>query len=108
MSNEPEIPCIEFIKRAPGQFALYGELSFFTVTDALLKASRLFNKQESQLVIDLSGLTRVDSAGLAVLLEWMVLARAESQQIRFANLPGQLLGIARVSGVDRLLLHNNS
>ena len=53
--------------------------------------------------MNLGEVTRVDSAGLALLLEWLRLARSEGRAMRFTALPDKLLAIARLSGVDGLL-----
>jgi phospholipid transport system transporter-binding protein len=85
-----------------GKFALAGVLGFSTVT-ALLKRSReLFDGQQT-LAIDLKGVTQADSAGLALLLEWLSLARSSSRQIEFLNLPEQIRALARISEVETLL-----
>lgn len=55
------------------------------------------------LVIDLKDVTRTDSAGLALLLEWMTLARKKELQIHFRNLPAQLWDIAKVSDLEGII-----
>ena len=46
----------------------------------------------------------MDSAGLALLLEWLRWGRSERRAVAFQNLPEKLVAIARLSGVDELLL----
>ncbi len=53
--------------------------------------------------IDLSELQQVDSAGLALLLEWQAQARAAGRQIEFANPPESLRVLAELSQADTLL-----
>ena len=55
------------------------------------------------LVIDCQGVTVSDSAGLAVLLDWLALARAQGHSLRFAHLPQGLAALARISEVNELL-----
>ena len=87
-----------------GHFAISGELGFDTV-NGLLQQSRdtLFADASARLELELGGVTRVDSAGLALLIEWMRMARSGNQAIYFHNLPEQLLAIARAGEVDSLL-----
>lgn len=87
-----------------GRFQVSGELSFSTV-NAVLAQSRetLFAHPAGQLELDLGGVTRVDSAGLALLIQWMRMARAANCEIRFHRLPEQLLAIARAGELDGLL-----
>jgi phospholipid transport system transporter-binding protein len=64
----------------------------------VLEASRA-----TSLVIDCAGVSRADSAGLAVLLDWLGWARRKSRTIRPENLPQSLVAIAKISEVDGLL-----
>jgi phospholipid transport system transporter-binding protein len=53
--------------------------------------------------VDLSGVTHADSAGVALLIEWVAALRDTGREIRFSAIPGQVLAIARLSGVDEFL-----
>ncbi|MDH5446922.1 MAG: STAS domain-containing protein [Gammaproteobacteria bacterium] len=86
-----------------GQLAVEGELSKFTVPSIMKQGHNLINNANQNLAIDLKGVTRTDSAGLALLLEWMTLASKKDLQIHFKNLPSQLLKIAKVSDLDVIL-----
>lgn len=81
---------------------LSGELSFHTVPDLWRQTRELF-KGCPTLTIDLSGVERSDSAGLALLVEWMREAARCGTELRFVNMPTQMLAIARVSSLDRIL-----
>jgi len=85
-----------------GYFRLVGELSFDTVPNLVERGEELFDGSPV-LCIDLSGVDRADSAGLALLIEWTRSAREEGKQIRFVNIPAQMRDIARVSGLDNVL-----
>jgi phospholipid transport system transporter-binding protein len=79
-----------------------GELTFQTVPDHWRKSADLFGGN-SAFTIDLSGVTRADSAGLALLIGWIRRAKQESKSIYFKNIPANLVAIARVTGVDAIL-----
>ncbi len=53
-------------------------------------------------VIDLRDVSDVDSAGLAVLIEWLAQARARGTRLEFTNLPPALRSLAKLSGVEFL------
>ncbi len=53
--------------------------------------------------VDLREVERSDSAGVALLVAWMRSARQAQRDIRFLNMPSQMLNIARVSGLDAIL-----
>lgn len=85
-----------------GRLALEGELNFATVTRLLGEAQRLFEQSE-EIHIDLQAISRSDSAGLALLVEWMRNAQQLGKPIQFLNIPPQMLAIARVSSLDQVL-----
>jgi phospholipid transport system transporter-binding protein len=91
----------------PGQLALSGPLVFSTASE-LLDVSRGMFAGSSEISIDLGGVTKVDSAGLALLLEWLRWGWAEKRTVRFTALPEKLLAIARLSGVEEMLVTGNS
>ena len=87
---------------APEHFILRGELSFSTVMD-LLRDSAALLWRNSSVTLDLAGVTRTDSAGLALLVEWIRIARQRGKTIRFCNIPEQLMAVAQVAGLGELL-----
>ncbi len=88
--------------RGGGRFSVIGALNFESTPD-LYQCSRAQFKDATQILIDLSGVTQADSAGLALLIEWMRWARANNHQIGFENSPAQLVALARISDIDELL-----
>lgn len=91
-----------FEERGSGKFAVEGELSFATA-NTILKSSENQLAQYSNLEIDLSGVERTDSAGLALLLEWKAQAEARKASIKFVGLPDNLLAIAKTTEVVDLI-----
>jgi len=82
-------------------WSLSGELSFATVTVLLTEFERSSNLPQ---VIDLKDVTRTDSAGLALLIEF--LKQSQKSSLAFQNIPKQVLNLAAVSGVQEMLLHS--
>jgi phospholipid transport system transporter-binding protein len=54
--------------------------------------------------IDLGGVTRMDSAGLALLLEFLRAVPARQGKAEFINIPEQSLELIRVSGLEAVFL----
>jgi phospholipid transport system transporter-binding protein len=87
-----------------GRVVVTGELTFGTAREArkigilVLESSRA-----DRIVIDCSAVTRADSAGLAVLLDWLAWGRRRSKPLSLQNLPASLIAIARISEVDGFL-----
>ncbi len=97
---------IELRPTADGGLAVVGELTFKTARSACaVGAGALRALTHTQRVpIDCAGVERVDSAGVAVLIEWLRLARRSGKDIQYINLPANVLAIARISELDKLLL----
>lgn len=87
---------------ARGQARVEGALDFDTLMP-LLAAGEALLRRPGALRIDLGGVTTANSAGLALLLEWLDLARARGIDLRFLNLPDALLRIAALSNLGELL-----
>lgn len=79
-----------------------GVLSFESVPALSEQAEALFDGQ-SRVEIDLNDVQRSDSAGVALLVEWMGQAQRRAVEIRYLNVPAQMLAIARVSSLDQIL-----
>jgi phospholipid transport system transporter-binding protein len=83
--------------------ALTGELSFATVVPALEGLRADVASGQGALELDLAGVTRVDSAGVALLLELARSARAAGRELRLVKPPEQLRRLADFFGVAPLL-----
>ncbi len=53
--------------------------------------------------IDLAGVARADSAGLALLLEWSLAARDAGRALSYRNIPPAIASLAGMSDVEELL-----
>ncbi|HEX9625406.1 MAG TPA: STAS domain-containing protein [Acidiferrobacterales bacterium] len=80
-----------------------GALSFDSVT-ALLAGSRGWFAPGADVVIDLAGVTQADSAGVALMVEWLRLARRAGGRAEFRNVPAQVRNLIAVSGLGEALL----
>ena len=86
----------------PGRFELSGDIGFADAARLLAEGDAAFGKQP-EAVVDLSKVARVDSAGLALLLEWSLSARAAGRSLGYRNVPPALASLARISDVAELL-----
>jgi len=89
-------------RREDGCFVLNGALTFKTVPVIWRQGLDLFSEAPS-LLLDLSGVIRSDSAGVALLIEWMRFARSKNKPISYINMPSQMLAIVRASSLDTIL-----
>ncbi len=79
-----------------------GLLHFTTVTALLETGSEAINGGRAA-VIDLAGVQDSDSSGLALLIEWLSVAKAAGRGLRYENIPAQLHQLAHLSDVEELL-----
>ena len=78
-----------------GRVVVTGELTFATARDARqLGMLVLESSRAERIVIDCARVTRADSAGLAVLLDWLAWGRRKSRPLSLQNLPA-------IAGGDR-------
>jgi phospholipid transport system transporter-binding protein len=85
-----------------GRFRVSGVLDASTAGDVLEQSESRFS-QASDIDVDLGGVGESDSAGLALLIEWLRAARQAGKKIHFANVPPQIEALARISEVEDLL-----
>jgi phospholipid transport system transporter-binding protein len=92
------------IATGPGSLSAHGPLTFTSARRACeLGIDALARASGSKLEIDCRGVTLSDSAGLAVLLEWLGVAKRTGRSLRYTQLPAGLLSLARISAADQLL-----
>jgi phospholipid transport system transporter-binding protein len=78
---------------------LEGELSFATVPRLLQRADSLLDGG----VLDLSRVSRVDSAGLALLLELSRRSRSRGTRLGIRGMNPQILSLTGFFGLDKVL-----
>nr|VFK26193.1 MAG: phospholipid transport system transporter-binding protein [Candidatus Kentron sp. MB]VFK30844.1 MAG: phospholipid transport system transporter-binding protein [Candidatus Kentron sp. MB]VFK75261.1 MAG: phospholipid transport system transporter-binding protein [Candidatus Kentron sp. MB] len=85
-----------------GEFSLSGALTFVSVSNLWRKKKTYFAKS-NRIVLDLGKVIHSDSAGLALLVEWLHQAEIRNAIIEFRNIPQQMLSLARTAGIESLL-----
>jgi phospholipid transport system transporter-binding protein len=78
-----------------------GPITMGNVTAVLAESSKLF--ASSNLLVDLAGVTEVDSAAVSLLLEWRREAAKANRRINYANVPANLKSLAELYGVSHLI-----
>jgi phospholipid transport system transporter-binding protein len=87
----------------PERLRASGELDFATAA-AALEAGLALIATGPRWTVDLAGITAGDSAGVAVLVEWLSAAAARHASLSFESVPSQMLAIARISDLENLLV----
>lgn len=100
------------------QLSLVGDLKFYNVMSAYADSIKLLNtlvtndtskgyQSRPEVIIDFSHVKSSDSSGLALLIEWIKLAKQKQFSVRFTNLSDDIISIARVAGIDKLITNKN-
>lgn len=85
-----------------GRYRVEGPLNYLTAPEILEDSEEKFESYAA-IEVDLGGVTDTDSAGLAVLLEWVNWAKNYVREIRFVNVPSQIEALADISEVDEFI-----
>ena len=93
------MPKLLLTEQAPGQYTLEGCLTFASIDKQTPKSFK-FLKGIDSICIDLAKVEATDSAGLALMIEWIRLSRMNRIRLSFKNIPAQLLALAKLSGFD--------
>jgi phospholipid transport system transporter-binding protein len=90
-----------------GVLTVRGVLNFDSVPEVYAQSAAWVQKCEGAITIDLKDVERADSAGLALLVEWLHLARAKNRELKFTNVPEQVRSLIRVNGLNKALRVDN-
>jgi phospholipid transport system transporter-binding protein len=92
----------ELVDNGGGKFSLNGHMTFDTAGEILRESEEPFEKY-TRIEVALDGVTETDSAGLALLLEWITWANHTVREITFTGVPEIINAIARTTEVENLL-----
>ncbi|MEM7765659.1 MAG: STAS domain-containing protein [Pseudomonadota bacterium] len=102
MARDRDSESVVLSDEGDGHFAIKGELTFDTVGRLLDDGQKRF-EEHSRITVDLAEVADADSAGLALLLEWVTWANHTVREINYLNVPQRVTNIASISEVDGLL-----
>jgi phospholipid transport system transporter-binding protein len=86
-----------------GVFRVRGALGFSTVAGLWAEGLPLFRRVSGACELDVSGVERVDSAGVALLVEWMRLARERGAVMRITGAPPAMKDLIQLADLQDLL-----
>lgn len=93
------MPLLSLTEQAPGYYTVEGSMTFASIDKKTLKSFKFLKGMDS-IRIDLAKVEATDSAGLALMIEWIKLSRLSRIRLSFMNIPEQLLALAKLSGLD--------
>ena len=80
-----------------------GDMTFATVPGLIGEVGAICMNASEHLDVDLEGVGRADSAGLALLIEWVRSAHRAGKTLSFHGVPSQMSAIARTSDLEGVL-----
>jgi len=93
----------KLIEHSQGSYFVEGDMTFLT-----LNKINTFNFPSSakEILIDLDKVLHADSAGLALIIEWIKQSKQQDTALKFKNVPHQLLTLAKLSdfNIENFLL----
>jgi len=95
--------CAIEVDEKNGCAAITGPLTFETTPGLYHETERLFLGQAPVSSINLANVSEVDSAGLALLLEWEAMQRKASRTLEIRNAPVGLVSLAALCEADEVM-----
>jgi len=86
-------------KQSDGNFFLEGELTFSSLNKQTIRSFDIL-KQAKEIQLDLTKVSSADSAGLALVLEWIKHSKQNNIKLLLKNIPQQIQKLAALSDLD--------
>lgn len=96
---------IEILSPTRDHIIIKGDLTFSTINKASASALK-FEQSAPTINIDLQQLGKIDSAGLALLIEWIKFAQTSQTKLRFTHIPPQLSALTKLCDISEIDLFN--
>jgi len=90
---------LEIIAQSKNSYLIKGNLTFDTIKQSTINILN-FPKNIHTVTINLQGLSKIDSAGLALLIEWKKLTQIRQITLLFKHIPKQLKALAKLSYIS--------
>jgi len=85
-----------------GRFRVAGDLDFAGVAALVGESKQLF-ADGGDIYVDLADVAHANSAGLAIVLDWLARARREGRRLFLVNLPESMCRLAELSNLEDLI-----
>lgn len=82
---------------------LSGDLDFSNVMSLYRQSLKLFSSGVPVIQVDFSGLASANSVALALMINWMRLAKKSSKTICLKNISQEMMSLANAAGLDKVL-----
>lgn len=83
--------------------SLSGDLLNHTIVPVIEPGKQLLAKAGAEWTVDMSGVGRTSSVGVALILEWLRTANAQNTTLKIKNLPQHMLPIIDISDLQPVI-----
>lgn len=90
---------LELIEQTNGNFLVKGDLTFFNLNKKTIPSMEFLNSAKI-INIDLIKVNSADSAGLALMIEWIKHSKLYETKLSFKNIPHQLITLVKLCGLE--------
>jgi phospholipid transport system transporter-binding protein len=102
--NAPAIDAeAAFVRLGTDAYRLEAALTFATVPALHARGLARIDAAGGELQFDLQQVSATDSAGLALLIDWLAAAKAHQRTLRYVQPPETLRALAKLSDVESLI-----
>lgn len=93
------------ITRKDDRLQVSGNVTIATVSALLNEALKLQGESwpDGKVLVDFAGLEKMDSSAVSLMLVWVREAQRSKMDLHFANVPANLMSLAKLYGVAELL-----
>lgn len=93
----------QLVAGAEGQLRLVGIVDYENAPSLAVQFDHFLNKKQHELSLDMSQVTHINSAGMALLIHCFKKAKKKGIVLQFCSVPPQLARIATLTRVDKIL-----
>lgn len=93
----------QLISVTEGTLRLLGAVDYDTAPLLASQIDHYLNTSRAELSLDMSQVTHINSAGMALLIDWFKKAQKKGVVLQFCHVPSQLARIAALTRVDKIL-----
>lgn len=108
MSVAPGVAAVTGVERAGDILRVRGPVTMSNVEALLQEGRARMQDAGANVVVDLSGVTEVDSASISMLLQWLREAAGRGHTLGVTGVPDNMRSLATLYGVDELLPYQQS
>jgi phospholipid transport system transporter-binding protein len=102
VDDNPQRSGATIVRQDSRSYGVQGAMTFESVTGLWRQSVEIF-PDEAVFQVDLAQVTHTDSAGLALLVEWLREGSRRGARIELLNLPAQMLALAGAANLEQML-----